>query len=529
MTENDARPTPSPSDAATQIPLSPPPAVGESTPRRPAPLRRRPTLRGEAPTESMPMLGSLRGSPYRDPRVTRAVAEEHAVTEVIDLCLRIAEVMLRSGAAAPTVEAAVNAIALTGGIQHLDVDLTMQSLHIQARTPSGSNVTRLRVVHGPQMDFARLAAVHSLVDDIVSGEVEIDQARARVREIRRAPRTWARWMVVLGEGMLAAGVAMALGAGALGVLVALLTAVVVERTLRLVSRFYLPDFYTGAIGGAVATFVAFGAYLVGRVEWMPMSPSDFAFVVAGGIVALLPARSIKLAMDDIIGGYSVTGTARLVAVLMHSFGLIVGVAGGLGISMQLMRALGVVLEPPQVDQLAWASANPPTVVLGSAVLGLGGAVTLHCSRQMLLPATVLTVLTVVVAAAMTQSGVGRITATGLAAVVMGFAARVLALRADWPPITLSLPASFGLMPGLSIFVGLYHLTVPDGSAYQASSGSGWESVMTALGVLMALATGTTLGELIAAPLDSPVNRRRRMLVGRQGHTNHAAEDPTPDM
>lgn len=470
--------------------------------------RRLPRVRGEAPTDTLPMLGSLRGTPYRDPRVTRAVAEEHAVAEVIDVCLGVGEIMIGTGAGGPTVEAATTAVAVAAGLDRMDVDLTLQSLHIQARTPSGASISRLRVVRTTRMDFARLAAVHSLVDDIVSGEVSIEQAKARLEEIRRAPRTWARWLVTLCQGGVAAGVALGLGAGWVAVLVALAAAVAVDRVLRAISAIRLPDFYTGAVGGAVATVVAFLAYALGRMDWFPMSPSDFAFVVAGGIVALLPARTITSATEDIIGGYPVTGTARLVAVLLHSFGLIVGVATGLSACLAVVGAAGLVLSPPQVGRLTWASSSPHVVVLGAVVVGVAGAVTVQARRRMLLPSAVLGVLTVAAATYLASTGVGRVTATGIAAVGLGFLARVVALRMGAPPIALAVPASFGLMPGLSIFIGLFHLTAPSAIGWEASTAQGWTSVLTALGVILAIATGSTLGELLAAPLDSSVRRRR---------------------
>ncbi len=79
-------------------------------------------------------------------------------------------------------------------------------------------------------------------------------------------------------------------------------------------------------------------------------------IVAGGIVALLPSRTLISAMEDVLSGFPVTGTARLFAVLLHTFGLIVGVAGGLGLCLQVGGWLDVGLTPPPLDKLAWASA-----------------------------------------------------------------------------------------------------------------------------------------------------------------------------
>ncbi|MFJ6132202.1 threonine/serine exporter family protein [Janibacter terrae] len=477
--------------------------------------RRRPSLRGEQPTETIPLRGSLRGTPYRDPRVTRAVAEERAATHAMDLALRVAEVMLRSGSSAAGVESATIAVGVAAGLEDLDVDLTMQSMHMQCRTPSGQTISRLRVVRQPRLDFARLALVHALVDDLVSGDIDIEQAEFQLREISRTPRTWSRWFVTLAEGGVAGGVALILGASLPAVLVAMLAACVTILLAGLIERLNLPDFYLGALGGATATVIAFTSYVLSTYGILPISPADFAFIVAGGIVALLPSRTLISAMEDVLSGFPVTGTARLFAVLLHTFGLIVGVAGGLGLCLQVGGWLDVGLTPPPLDKLAWASAALPMVIFGSVLIGLAGAVTLQDSHRLLLPSALLCAVGVSVAAGVISLGVGRVTATGLAAVVIGFLARFIALRMDSPALTLSVPASFGLYPGLGIFIGLYHMTSPPTISDGSDTTAGLFSVLGALGVIMAIATGNTLGDRLAAPFDAPVAQRRRVAVEQE--------------
>ncbi|CAM4220952.1 threonine/serine ThrE exporter family protein [Janibacter anophelis] len=486
-------------------------------PQHPQPKpRRRPTLRGEQPTETIPLRGSLRGTPYRDPRVTRAVAEERAAAHAMDLALRVAEAMLRSGSSAAGVESATIAVGVAAGLEDLDVDLTMQSMHLQCRTPSGQTISRLRVVRQPRLDFARLAMVHALVDDLVSGEIDVEQADSQLREISRTPRMWSRWFVTLAEGGVAGGVALILGASLPGVIVAAVAACVTIMLASLIDRLNLPDFYLGAIGGATATLIAFGSYVLGTYDWLPISPSDFAFIVAGGIVALLPSRTLISAMEDVLSGFPVTGTARLFAVMLHTFGLIVGVAAGLGLSLQAGGLLELGLTPPPLDKLAWASATLPLVIGGSGLIGLAGSITLQGSRRMLLPSALLCVIGVATAVGLVQAGIGRVTATGVAAATIGFLARYIALRMDAPALTLSVPASFGLYPGLAIFIGLYHMSSPPTIADGSNSTTGLFSVLGALGVIMAIATGNTLGDRLAAPLDAPVAQRRRATVEQEG-------------
>ena len=464
--------------------------------------RRRPSLRGEQPTQTIPLRGTLRGTPYRDPRVTRAVAQEQAAATALDLALRVAELMLRCGSGTSAVETATIAVGVAAGLEDLDVDLTMQSLHMQCRTPSGQTISRLRVVRQPRQDYARLSLVHALVDDLISGDLDIEQADAKLKEISSTRRMWSAWVVALGEGGVAGGVAIILGASIFGVLLATLSGVLIIVLAGLVTRIDLPDFYLGALGGAVATIIAFLAYVYG-----PIDGADFAFVVAGGIVALLPSRTLTSATEDVLSGFPVTGTARLVAVMFHTFGLIVGVAGGLGLCLQLAGVLDLGYQPPSIDKLAWASAPVPIVVGGSIVIGFAGAITLQNHPTMVMPAALLCALGVAIAASATSAGIGRVTATGLAAVAIGFFARLIALRMDSPAITLFVPASFGLYPGLGIFVGLYRMVETAGSVDQ-----GLIAVLSALGVIMAIATGATLGDRLAAPFDGPVAQRRKQTV-----------------
>ncbi len=477
--------------------------------------RRRPSLRGEHPTETIPLRGSLRGTPYRDPRVTRAVAEEKAAASAMDLALRVAEIMLRCGSSASAVEAATTAVGVAAGLEDMDVDLTMQSMHMQCRTPSGQTISRLRVVRQPRRDFGRLAQVHALVDDLVSGDVDIEQAEQRLKEINSSPRTWSRWVVTCAEGGVAAGVALMLGASIGGIVLAFLAVTAVTGATRLVSRLHLPDFYLSALGGAAATIVSFLGYVGGRSEFVPVTASDFVFAMAGGIVFLLPSLTLTSAMEDVLSGFPVTGTARLFEVMMHTFGLIIGVAGGLGVCLQTATFFEIGLRPPPLDQLEWASASFPLVLIGSGFIGLTGAMTMLGHERLLLWSGGLSALGVAVATILSSADVGRVSSTGLAAVVIGFFARLIALRKDAPPLTIQVPATFGLLPGLAIFLGLYHMVGPAEVTQGSVVQQGIVEVVTALGIIMAIATGATLGDRLAAPFDSPVAQRRRASVASE--------------
>ena len=99
------------------------------------PRTRRPRiLRGETPTDPMPMVDLLRRTPYRHAHIPGVAGEDRAVRRGLDLAVRVGELMLRSGAGAPQVEGSVAAVAAAAGVDRIELDITLQSVLLQARS-----------------------------------------------------------------------------------------------------------------------------------------------------------------------------------------------------------------------------------------------------------------------------------------------------------------------------------------------------------------------------------------------------------
>jgi len=467
--------------------------------------------RGEEVTETMPMVEALRHTPYRNPRVRQAAAQEREARASLDLALRVGELMLRCGAGAPQVESSVVAVAAAAGLDHLEVDITLQSLLVQCATPSGTPLTMLRVVRSSTRDFARLSAVHEFVESLVAGEYDREGAAERLREIRRAPRFWPRWVVRVAAGVVAGAVAVMLGAGPAAALVAAGSALLVERVGRTLGRQGLPEFYQSALGGFVATVIAWGAFILGAHGWLPVSSSEFAFIVAGGIVVLLPGRTVASAFEDAISGYSVTGAGRLFAVFLVTAGIILGVATGLSVTRALSGVFDLDLVEPSIVATRALDAPVLVGVLGACVVGMAGAVSLRSRRRLVLPAGLLAAVAVAVSLGVGRvDGFGSLAASGLAALVLGCAGRLVALRLGAPAMVLVVPGSYSLLPGLAIFRGLYQMVNGSGAdAGTLSLQGGITTLLGAMAVLLAIAAGSVLGDFLASPFDHRIVQKRR--------------------
>ncbi|MEO6790242.1 MAG: threonine/serine exporter family protein [Ornithinibacter sp.] len=472
--------------------------------------RRGRLIQGDPPTEPMPMRDLLRRTPYRHARIPDEAAEEQEVLRALDLSARVGELMLRSGAGAPQVQGSVAAVAAACGIDTVELDITMQSLFIQATSSDGRPHTLLRVVRQTRHDYARLVAIHELVDDLVSGELTPAEAEKRLRLIKKHPRNYQAWVVNLASALLASAVAVMIGATPLAAFITILVVLLVTGINRLHARINLPEFYGNAINAFAATVLAGGFYFLGAAGSISLGESGFAFIVAGGIVAMLPGRTMASAIEDVLFGYPLTGAGRLLGVLLALTGLIIGIALGLSVMLSITEVLDSSFVSPDVLDLRTGQSTVVAAIGGALVVGLAGAVTVQSRRRVIIPIGLLSAGGAVVYAVLQRGvGIGPITATGVAAVSLGVCGRLLAQRMDMPSMVLVVPASFGLLPGLTIFRGLYELVAQSGgSAGLLSIQSGITTLLGAGAILLAIATGTVFGDIIASPMD------RRMRGGR---------------
>jgi uncharacterized membrane protein YjjP (DUF1212 family) len=121
-------------------------------------------------------------------------------------------------AGAPLVVGSVAAVAVASGVEVVEVDITLQSLLIQAPRATGRPHTLLRVVRRTRHDYARLVAVHELVEALAGGEIDSTEADRRLRTIKRSRRAFSVRAVSVASALLAAAVAVMIGASALAAL-----------------------------------------------------------------------------------------------------------------------------------------------------------------------------------------------------------------------------------------------------------------------------------------------------------------------
>lgn len=414
----------------------------------------------------------------------------------MDLCLRIGEMLLSSGAGAADVTATMRSVADHLGLRSAEIDVTFTALSMShQRSPDDVPMLMLRHVQQRDIDYEDLTAVDHLVRDVLTDQADLYLARSRMATIVSLGHALPRWGVTVAWMVMAAAVGVFLGGGPVVSIVAAVAAALIDRVQVVLARRRLPFFYLQVAGGAIATLLAAG------VAATPIEV-DPSLVVTANIIMLLAGIGLMGAVQDALTGFYLTSSARLIEAMMATAGIIAGVA--LGISV----ADGVGLELGQLVPGALGISDLPAVLGGAAVSAAAFSVASYAPRRAVLPIALITAVAALISQSISVAGFGRATAAGGAAFFIGLVAYAVAGRVRVPPLVVAVPAIVPFLPGLSIYRGLTFLA--EGGAFVSQ---GILALMTAISVAIALASGVILGEYVAQPLKREARKLESRLAG----------------
>lgn len=417
----------------------------------------------------------------REPKPEAAVKRN--VPRILDLTLRIGELLLASGEAAEDVEAAMLGIAHAFGLDHCEPQVTFTLIGISYQ-PSliEPPVTADRVVRRRTSDYTRLAAVYRLVADITAERLTVNDAYRRLAEIRRNRHPYPTWLLALATGLLA-GAATFLVGGKLDAKAWLVfangfvAAVLGDRLASMIARRGLPEFYQFVLA-------AMPAAVSGIILSLNHLGLRGSVVITGGLFALLPGRALVAAVQDGLTGFYITAAARLLEVIYLVAGIVIGV--------MLVLYAGAQLDPnldPSGSLIG--ITNPPVQLVAAMVLTLSFAMLLQTDRRILPLVTLNSGIgwsTYGVLAY--NAGVSPVIATGIAAGLVGLFGQLTARYHATSALPYVTAALGPLMPGSAIYLGMLAFTQddPDGGLVQ---------VGRAAALALALAVGVNLGGEIA--------------------------------
>ncbi|MHA7283538.1 threonine/serine exporter family protein [Arthrobacter sp. TMS2-4] len=482
------QPVTRPTDALPTTPQSVPSSSRSNAAARNV-LRR--LVQGEAPpTQAMSIVERLAGSPYANPTI-QVGGPDAGARKALDFALNLAETMFRYGAGALEVETSIIAVTAAFGLDHIEVDITNQSVIINYSAKDQTPTTVLRVVRSWTNNYAGLTAIHRLVSDIADGGVSRTEAAQRLDEITHRPKPFPRWMVTAAFGIFSAAIVAFVGGTLLGSLVGFISCILVDLVSRKLGEWRVPEFFSVATSAALVTLIA-------MLFWWLQVPITPALVVVGGILLLLPTGRLVSATQDAINGFPVTAAGRYLSAILVFAALVAGIA----VALVAGSAIGI----PALDVFEATGSQYPWPVV--AVLTFVAVAMICIAEQtdvkLVIPTSLVAVAGYLLMISAVAAGVGYRLAPALAAILIGGLSRVVALRLGAPQLVVAVPAVLFLYPGLSIFRSMYMLTTESEIMSDGALG-----LFNALTVVLAIAAGVVLGDNLARPFTRKLSSDER--------------------
>ncbi|MFF9395493.1 threonine/serine exporter family protein [Streptomyces griseoluteus] len=424
--------------------------------------------------------------------VARSEDEGPAVPRVLDLTLRIGELLLAGGEGAEDVEAAMFAVCRSYGLDRCEPTVTFTLLSITYQPSLVEDpVTASRTVRRRGTDYTRLAAVFRLVDDITDPEthLSLEEAYRRLAEMRRNRHPYPGWALTMASGGLAGAASVLVGGDAIVFVAAALGAMLGDRLAWLLAGRGLPEFYQFTVAAMPPAAIGV-AFALADVDVKASA------VVTGGLFALLPGRALVAGVQDGLTGFYITASARLLEVMYFFVAIVIGVLTVLYFGVQV----GGELNP---DATLNIPSRPVLQILASMVLSLTFAVLLQQERSTVLWVTLNGGVAWSVYGALHTANFSPVASTAVAAGLVGLFGQLLARYQFASALPYTTAAIGPLLPGSATYFGLLSIA-------QSHVDKGLVSLAKAVSLAMAIAIGVNLGAEISRltlRIGSPGKRR----------------------
>ncbi|MGW3494039.1 threonine/serine exporter family protein [Streptomyces sp. NPDC001020] len=414
------------------------------------------------------------------PEPVKADEAGPAVPRVLDLTLRIGELLLAGGEGAEDVEAAMFAVCHSYGLDRCEPTATFTLLSISYQ-PSlvDDPVTASRTVRRRGTDYTRLATVYRLVDDLSDPEthVSLEEAYRRLAAIRRNRHPYPGWVLTAASGLLAGAASVLVGGDVIVFFAAALGAMLGDRLAWLCAGRGLPEFYQFTVAAMPPAAIGV-ALTVANVDVKASA------VITGGLFALLPGRALVAGVQDGLTGFYITAAARLLEVMYFFAGIVIGVLVVLYFGVKLGAELspGTALNPTQ---------RPLVQIAASMLLSLTFAILLQQERSTVLWVTLNGGVAWSVFGAMHYPGhISPVASTAVAAGLVGLFGQLLSRYRFASALPYTTAAIGPLLPGSATYFGLLSIA-------QGGVDKGLVSLAKAASLAMAIAIGVNLGSEIS--------------------------------
>lgn len=395
------------------------------------------------------------------------------------LAFLIADALIRSGSGSASTTKSLLSIFQKSEMPDVTVSVSLGQVTIShQQEPDDAPSTRILESEAGTLDIGLRTETGQVLEDFVLDKLTIEEAIDKMEEVTAQSRVIGHRLTATGFAMFGVGFSLILGGGLVTTISAALIAAAVYAVYALVVRTQAPAIFSLAAGGFTAVI---GACISGLF----FSTSQPAVCIVASLAAWLAGIAAYGAVHDVITGWYLSASGRILDVVTSTAGLVAGVTLGIHLMQPIFGEDMNFIETLEMDDTRWGLS-----VLGAVLVSAGFALASGGRGWKLLTMGIFGGLVMLVMLGLTASGISSYAAILIASVGAGamcvLLTRTLNLASNASLMIVLLP----LFPGMLVYQGVL------GTIFGMDGAN--DSLLEATITAFCLSMGGILGQYLAS-------------------------------
>ncbi|MBQ5529690.1 MAG: threonine/serine exporter family protein [Bacteroidales bacterium] len=395
--------------------------------------------------------------------------EEQRHAQALAIASEAGHILLENGAEISRVEETMERIASHYGVDSKSFFVLSNGIFTTSSFNKYANVEFIPF-KGTQLD--KVVAVNQLSRDIVAGKYTLDEAAARLKEIRTM-RPHPVWEQVLASALGSAGFCIVFGGGLLDCAASFVCGILLWLFVLYVTAPHMSKIVGNIVGGFFVTLLCIVFHRIGFGHSLPN-------MIIGAIIPLIPGVPFVNGVRDVANEDYIAGATRLLDAMLVFFCIAAGVALAFVCDGLVFGEL-IVLKGMTVDPVTFAM---PIQIVASFIGTAAFAVLFGVPRRYYVLCGVSGVLGWILYMILARyAGFTPPAATVFATMLVVLSARYFSVLDKCPAIVFLLCGIFPLVPGAGVFWTSYYVV---SDQLRLALGSGFMAVKVTIAIVLGI-------------------------------------------
>lgn len=395
------------------------------------------------------------------------------------LAFLIADALIRSGSGSASTTKSLLSIFQKTEMPNVTVSVSLGQVTISHQEePDDAPSTRILEAEPGTLDIGLRTETGEVLEAFVLNRLTLEEAIEKMEHVTAKSRVIGHRLTATGFAMFGVGFALILGGGLVTTISAGLIAAAVYVVYAVVQRSQTPEFFSLAAGG-------FTAVIGACVSGLFFSTSQPAVCIVAALAAWLAGIAAYGAVHDVITGWYLSASGRILDVVTSTAGLVAGVTLGIHLMQPIFGEDMNFIETLELDDTRWVHS-----ILGAVLVSAGFALASGGRGWKLAALGLFGGLVMLAMLSVSELGISSFAAILIASVAAGAVCVILTRTLNMASNASLMVVLLPLFPGMLVYQGVL------GTIFKMD-GAG-DSLLEAAITAFCLSMGGILGQYLAS-------------------------------